>query len=251
MIIRKLRKKSLLLFLIPFLFWGVALAKYMTTKNQNLLYEAQAFYFESDLLNDNTNQISYTYPKGSDSVSFILKNNTDELRYSEVTIDYKVSITDISGNNIKDKNGDTISEIEGSLDKGQINSTEIEFNDLNPGVYTITAEAIKPYKKQLKANFILSESIYDIDYTINDAKDSPVLNLTINTEDYQGELKISWPKGVVPDNTDPFFENINSGYQAANTTITFNSNSEYVFLFFKEDASNVYTTSDFEVKGVD
>lgn len=250
MIIRKLRKKSLLLFLIPFLFWGVALAKYIMTKNQNLLYEAQAFYFESDLLYDNTNQLSYTYPKGSDSINFILKNNTDELRYSEVTIEYQVSITDINGNSIKDKNGDEIENVEGTLNKGQINSTEIEFDNLKPGVYVITAESTNPYHKQLKANFILNESIYDIDHTVNDAKESSVLNLTITTEDYQGDIKISWPQGVTPNNNDPFFKNINSGYNESNTTINFNANSEYVFLFFKEDTSKVYTTSDFSVEGV-
>ena len=81
---------KLLIVMIPILFIGGSLAKYIQEKNAELVYEAQNFYFESDLLSDNTNQLAYTYDTGNDTITFNLKNNIDELRHSEVNIEYVV-----------------------------------------------------------------------------------------------------------------------------------------------------------------
>ena len=91
----KITVNKLLIILIPILLIGTSLAKYLQEKNMELLYEAQNFYFESDLLSDNSNQLAYTYDIGNDTISIVLRNNIDELRYSEVNIEYDVCITDI------------------------------------------------------------------------------------------------------------------------------------------------------------
>lgn len=243
--------KIILIILIPFLFISFSLAKYISNRHENFLYEAKSFYFESDLLSDSTEQKSYSYQRGIDSIRLNLSNNADELRYSEVNIEYKVSITDLSGNNITDKNGNVVSTVEGTLKKGEINTTTIEFNNLSTGAYIVTAETLKPYKKLIQANFILTEADNAISYEVSDAIDSPILNLIINTKDYAGNIKISWPKGVAPDNTDSYFKNVNTGYSKSNITIRFESNSEYIFNFFKEDPSSAFDSTDFTVEGVE
>ena len=75
---------TLLLIIIPVLFIGGSLARYIRQRTEDLVYEAKNFYFESDLLSDNTNPAVYTYDIGTDTISFKLKNNIDDLRHSEV-----------------------------------------------------------------------------------------------------------------------------------------------------------------------
>lgn len=248
---KKVNIKFILAILITLFFVSFSLAKYISTRNTNFLYEAKSFYFVSDLLSDNIDQKSYSYKRGIDTISLNLSNNIDELRYSEVTIEYEVSITDLDGNSIQDKDGNTISSIQGTLSKGEINTTKIEFANLSSGAYVVTAKAIKPYKKQIQANFILTDNDYTIDYEVSDAVDSPVLNLTINVTDYSDKIKISWPDGVAPNNTNSFFKDVNTGYSNSNIIISFGANSEYIFNFFKEDPTSVFDSSDFIVEEVE
>ena len=227
----------------------VVLAKYHLTIDKRALYDASDFYFESDLLADNNNKQSYTYKRGIDYIEILLNNNSDLLRYSEVKIHYTVTITDINGNIVKDKDGNNINEIDGVLQKNKIDSNKIVFDNLPSGIYVVTAISTKPYKKQIYANFIITDEDKDITYHVSDVKDSPILNLTVSTKEYYGNINISWPKGVAPDSTDINFANVDSGYSSGNVVVSFNSNSEYIYRFFKEDASTVYTSADFGVGG--
>ena len=45
---------KLLLLMIPIIFFTGSVAKYIKEKNAELVYEAKSFYFESDLLSNNT-----------------------------------------------------------------------------------------------------------------------------------------------------------------------------------------------------
>ena len=91
----KINFNTLLLIAIPTIFIGGSVAKYVQERNEDLVYQAKNFYFESDLLSDNTNLSSYTYDVGNDTITFKLSNNIDELRHSQVDIEYVVKITDI------------------------------------------------------------------------------------------------------------------------------------------------------------
>lgn len=250
-IIKRLKKKNILFAFILIFFSSilVVLAKYHQILNERILYDADDFYFESDLLSTNVNQQSYTYKRGIDYIEILLKNNIDLLRYSDVKINYFVEITDINGNAIKDKDGNEVAKVDGILKKGEIDSSRIVFDNLPSGVYVVTAISTKPYKKQIQANFILTDEDKEITYYVNDVKDSPILNLTVSTKEYSGDINISWPAGVAPDSTDSSFSSVDSGYLASSTTVLFKSNSEYIYRFFKEDASVVYSSADFSVGG--
>lgn len=202
----------LLLILIPVVLIGGTVAKYIQEKNSEIIYQAKNFYFESDLLSDNTNPRAYTYEIGNDTISFKLKNNIDDLRHSEVDIEFVVTITDVHGNQVENKNGEVITEKKDKISNNDINSKEIQFTDLLSGTYIVTANAINPYEKTLHATFVITEKNENIEYQISDSVNSPILQLTIITQDYSGNVKISWPEGVAPDSTNTMLSNLNVGY---------------------------------------
>lgn len=244
----KFNFNMILLIIIPVLFIGGTVAKYIQEKNVELVYQAKSFYFESDLLSDNTNPQAYTYERGRDDISINLSNNIDELRYSEVDIEYVVTITDRYGNQILDKEGNVVTEKAGILSNKNIDKQEISFTNLPSGIYLVTAEVISPYEKTLQASFVLTENDENIIYQVNDSVNSPVLQLTVRTQDYSGNIKISWPEGVVPDSTNPKFLNIDTGYEQGSTMVQFEANSEYVFQFFKKQLNIVFTKDNFSVE---
>ena len=100
----------IVMLLIPCLLIGVAYSKYSKENKTIAEYSAGNFYFESDLLTNNPVTKIYTYRRGQDYISIILKNNADELRFSEVNVQYRVKITDTNGNSVNNKNGSVIGE---------------------------------------------------------------------------------------------------------------------------------------------
>lgn len=248
-VITKKKRFFLCLVVLFFIFISFTLAKYIQKKDQDTLYEASAFYFESDYLNDLSNVKSYTLESGIDDIAFEIHNNVDELRYSDVKINYQVTLTDIDGNSVKDKDNQSISMITSTLDKGSIHKNDHKFSNLKDGIYVVTATSIKPYSKTIKANFIITNSITEINYNVTDATNSPILQLMIDTKDYNGNVKIEWPNGVTPDNTNPIFADVTSGYTKANKVIAVQKNSEYIFQFFKENPNLVFSNDDFKVGG--
>lgn len=242
----KLRK--LILFAIPILFIGTTLAKYSSNTNQGVVFEAKNFYFESDLLKDLTEPVSYKYQTGIDTISILLKNNIDDYRYSDVETNYEVTITDIDGNSVNDKNGDIVKKQTGKLSNTNIEAKQIQFTNLPSGIYVVTANATKPYHKSIQGTFTLIEKDESISYEVSDSVNSPVLYLTIISKDYSGEVTINWPDGVVPNSTDSNFKNIDTGFVASSTNISFNANSEYKIQFFKSNPNSVYTTEQFSVE---
>ncbi len=240
---------KLLLFAIPTIFIGGTVAKYVQERNEDLIYQAKNFYFESDLLSDNTDPAAYTYDVGNDTIVFELSNNIDDLRHSEVDINYTVSITDVQGNQVTDKDGKVISEQSGKLSNNNIDMDEIEFENLPTGNYIVTAKAVSPYEKTLQATFVLTERNENIQYEINDAVGSPILQMTVRTSDYRGDVTIIWPDGIAPDNTNSKLTESNTGYSQGEETIFFETDSEYTFQFFKKQPDLIYTKNDFSVEG--
>lgn len=238
----------LFLVVIPMILIGFTVAKYMNEKEKDFVYEANDFYFESNLLSDSTNISTYTYSKGEDTIEIELKNNMDELRYSEVDINYEIKITDIYGNSVKDKSGNDVSTITGTLTKNAIDTEVIEFTNLSSGNYLITANALYPYTKTIQGAFNLTENDTEINWSVNDSQDSPILQITVLSEDYTGGINIIWPSGIAPDSTNKLLEDADTGYDGGRIDVYFEANSEYTFKFFKENPLAVYTKADFKIE---
>ena len=100
----------------------------------------------------------------------------------------------------------------------------------------------------MQASFVLKARNDAVEYTVSDSVNSPVLQLTVKTTDYKGNVKITWPANIVPDNTDSKFASVNSGYSGGNIIIPFETNSEYTFQFFKKQPNTSYDKTSFVVE---
>jgi len=221
---------GLLLLAVAVLFNGYTLAKYLMEKDQKVPVVAKNFYFESDLLAVSTGAVpQYTLQAGVDTISFSLMNYPDELRESEVAIDYTAVLT---------KDGSTVKSTSGKIEKGR-KSIPISFADLDEGTYIVTATATNPYTQTLQGRFTIVDNDTDISYSVSDATGSPNLKVTVTTTDYAGNIVISWPEDVLPDNTDALL----SGVSGQSCTIKVNTQSEYTFQFFKSDPRADYSNS--------
>lgn len=242
-------KKTILitLLIVIVLLTSVSFAKYISEKKNTTLVEAGTYYFESDILSNDATIKSYVLQEGEDTISVILKNNIDDLRYAEVDVFYNVTITDVSGNAVTDKSGNTVSAKAGKLLKDKIDTNVVTFTNLKTGIYRVVATSTAPYEKELKANFTLQEKNEEIEYSIRDSQNSPIVQMTIKTNDYAGSVDITWPEGTTPDNTNPDFVDNNSSYAGGTKTVRYLNNSEVTITFFKEDLTNQFSKNDFSV----
>ena len=205
------------------------LAKYTISRQNDTQAQAYSFYFESDLLRagDITPENTYTLPAGTTQISFLLKNHIDDLRTADLDISYRA---ELSGTGSATKSG--------TLTGAQICDRAVTFTGLSAGEYTVTVTATAPYSAVLQAKFIIPAVNNQVQWSVSDAANSPVVRLTVKTNDYSGNVTISWPAGVAPDNTDPLLA---GAVNTQSCTLSFSNNSEYTFLFFKSDLSAVYT----------
>lgn len=207
---------------------GYSIAKYVTRQESEPVMVAKNFYFYSDMLRNPTEGIpQYTLQTGADTVSITLMNYPDGLRTSQVDISCVVTLT---GEEVEQEQTLT-------LDKNVQDQKTVEFSDLAPGTYMVTAVATEPYTQTLKAYFTVVGGSEEISYNVSDASGSPNLKLTVTTAEFSGSVTISWPEGVLPDNTDPLLENASGN----SCTVTLEKYSEYTFQFFKTDPSQDHT----------
>jgi hypothetical protein len=203
-------------------------AKYTMTKDDDVEAVAQAFYFESDLLDGGT----YELPAGTKTITFTLKNYADSLRYAETDIKYEIKL-------------DGVKKTEGTLATGATRDEGITITVEKAGTYTVAATAAAPYSKTLQAKFVVTEATNGITWEVNDSVGSPIVQLTVRTGDYGGNLQLVWPAGVYPDNTDALM----ASAVGASTNVHFENHAEYTFVFFKDDHNvNYETQGGFNVK---
>lgn len=223
-------------------FSGYIVSKYVTENKQESLHIAKNFYLESDYL---ATPVGEVYPKhvlqaGDYNIEFMLKNYPDELRFSEVDIKCELRVS---------KDGTEIKELEKTFDlKGNQQTNQIITIPVEkPGDYVVTITSVSPYETTLMGGFIVVGVNENISYEVFDSKDSPILQLTVSTDEYEGPVVISWPEGVYPDNTDTLMKAA-AGNEAQ---INVEKDSEYTLLFFKKNPAMDYSgdTSLKAVKG--
>ncbi len=244
-IINKRKRKIIIILVVAVALIGTAFARYMYNYKENSLYEAENFYFTSDLLTEDGK--AYRYQKGVNSIKVNIYNSVDELRYTEYDIKYIATITDISSEINISKSDDIINEIQGTISGDSRNSKEITFDNLKDGTYRVKVTTLSPYVKTLEATFVITNADNSIKYDVSDSSDSTVLFLTITTVDYSGNIKITIPDGIYPDNTDNSFSNINID-NSKTINILFKQNSSYTYKFFKSNPQSVYSKDNFIVE---
>ena len=226
----------LILILLASTVWGVS-AKYVRQQEEEQLVQAKMFYFTSDLLKEGG--ASYTLNPGTTKVEFTLNNFADDLRFSEDPIQYTYTI-----------NGTESTEAQ----LNETNKTDtIEFNVQAGGTYEVSATGIAGYAKTLSATFKVLKAPANIyKHLAPDTSGDHFVLLTVWTEDVSGDVTVSFPDGLIPDETDPKLQGIvnysGGGYGGKTTaSIEMKENNSMTFRFFKEDPTTVYSAGQFGV----
>lgn len=241
-----MKRKFLIVYLILLtiiITMTVVLGKYLQELKNNTLYEAENFYFRSDLLSEDIK--SYTLQRGVNKIVVHLYNSEDRLRYTKVDINYVVKLEKINddGNLVK------VREENGVLSKSNFTDNEVVFDNLENGKYKVSAIATTPYTKILEGNFVITNNDNRIDYSVGDNVDSTVMFLIIKTVDYTGNIKIKFPDGLYPDNNEEAFKNVNID-NSKEVIVNFKNNSSYSYRFYKENPKKVFNKNEFQVGGV-
>lgn len=185
---KKILYTAAVLLLILILMTGMLVAKYISERNSNGLVRADNFYFTSSLLDGK----SHTLSPSSTSVTFTLGNHEDDLRFSEVDINYTVTV---------DNAGATVTGGTGSLEKGSVKDAEVTISNLEPGTYKITAVGEGGYSKTLTATIVVPEKAVQL-YQYQDSSADEYIILTVwNEGDASGKVTITYTGA--PDNTNP------------------------------------------------
>lgn len=215
--------------------WGVS-AKYTQQQEGDALVKAKEFYFTSDLLM--VGGKTYELSPGTGSVTFALRSRVDALRYSEDAVQYTVTAS-----------GGTLSTASGTLSTEDAVITLSGLTD--GGSYTVTAVGEAGYEKTLSATFVVKSGDTGIYKHLDTANGAYVL-LTVWTKNSAGDVRITFPDGLIPDTTDPNLKNIvnfdgmnykSAGFDQEGWEIY----SSRTYRFFKADPSGIFSAGDFSV----
>jgi hypothetical protein len=209
-------------------------SKYVRTNKEQAYVQAQEFYFESDLLTEEGKE--YELASETTEIVINLRNNADELRYSQGDIKVVFEVTE-NGNSIKNE---TI-----TLSGGKVDDEKITFEVEYGKTYEVTATGSCGFEKVLKGTFIIT----DVDETLYKRVEqtNEYVELTVWTKNLTGVVEISIPDGLIPDNTNDILTNVKTEDASFEDRKNFqNAYSSYTYRFFKTN-NNSYDESDFDV----
>ena len=193
-------KRTLLLSLVAAVLLTTAVvsgiyAKYVYGGKEFGTVSAPSFYFQSDLLAAEDESGAYVLNSGTDRISFTLTNSADALRHSDHDISYSYTIK---------SEGVLLKSGSGTLEKGRQSIVTVELTDLEDGkTYDVEAVGTAGFAQVLRASFtVLSD---DKDVYMNTAIDQSgaFVVLTVWTTALDGDVTVTVPEGLIPDNTDP------------------------------------------------
>ncbi len=195
---------------------GMLVAKYLNEKSSDGLVRAYNFYFTSNLLDGKEHKLA----PGSTEITFTLGNHADDLRYSEVDIEYTVTVD----------NGATVEtgKETGKLEKGDIKDAEVTISNLTPGTYNITAVGKGGYTKTLTATIVVPTAVTSIYYNTEAFDDYTLLTIW-NEGDEEGNVTVTYTG--IPDNTNPDMQTWTTN---SSGTLTIAPHASKVLRFFGE-----------------
>ena len=213
------------------------MAKYVHQETDEQGATSEEFYFTSDLLTSDGKK-TYELPVGTTSIMFELRNYADDLRSTtQSDIAYNCEVTKDDGTSTGALTGGN-----GSIARGSRKSVTVTVNDLSAGTYTVKAKSSSPYAQTLSAKFTIASESADLDTKVEDSSGSAYVRLIVSTKEYEGNVTVSWPAGVIPDQTQDEFKDV-SGSGGGGITKVVGKYSSYAFRFFKTDASRDYTNA--------
>lgn len=253
-------------------------ARYIQKTDKNDVAVAKEFYFKSDLLDGNTHTIAPTDSDGKGSITITLMNHADELRYSEVDIDYTVSVeevTDSSGSSgtassnsdasntgtgtavqagdgnssTTTASGVTIDKPTGKIENGKVNNYEVKISGLQPGkTYKVTATTNNTYSKTLTGTIKVNPIDSELHASVTDK--TQYIEVNVWSVDKEHNVTLTYCEGLIPDNTDSLMSSAQTATtgtlsipNGSDSTISLGKNESHMFRFFKTDTSSNYNAS--------
>lgn len=214
------------------------LARYHHSSTRIWEIASVPFYFTSDRLTEEGKE--YQLSPETEALSIELRNDQDGNRWSDTPIHYIYQVKK-DGEEQEEKGG------EGILypQQGAGSSERIVIQDMTPGVYDIEVQSQSPFEKTLKGTFIIPEKENDIFCVKEDRQGSFCVQLTVSVKDYEGNIKIFWPEGLIPDSTQAVFEDVKTRtedlYEAGELTLWMEPYTSRTYRFFKTDTGTDYT----------
>lgn len=208
-------------FVLLLILISAALGKYQHQIDNDGYVRAKDFYFTSNLLDGGTHTLAPIDSTGKTSVTFTLGNHADELRCSEVDINYEVKVEpDSSGVTIGQDTNQT-------LTKNIIQDDTVTLTFANPGTYTVTAIGTGGYTKTLTATIVIPDQSAHL-YQYRENGDGYVLLTVWNEGNQDGDVTITY--SGIPDNTNPDMTDWKT--DGSSETVTIKAHESKVFRFF-------------------
>ena len=156
---------------------SVTAARYVSRKEQSGIIAPQQFYFTSDLLKEEAEDVKYYIDPDRANFTVQLFNYADAQRITQTEIPYEIEVT----------NGSASPE-SGKLSAGSQTTAEITVTPVkNDQVTTVTVKSMSPYEKTLKAVF---EKGLGNQYTVEDHEGNAAAVLTMICADSSRDIKI-------------------------------------------------------------
>ncbi len=194
------------------------IAKYAEGENGDQIVTAHTFYFNSNALSAEGEE--YSYNAATESISFALRNYEDALRFSTLDISYTVSVTCA---------GATVYTESGTLPGGAASDKTITVSGLESGkTYDISVTGTNGYVKTLRATYTIKSEI-GFYKSLEFNQHMYYVILKVWTADTAGDIVITAPSELIPDNTWDGMESAITG-QSITTAFSEYSAKSYRFL---------------------
>jgi len=255
-----LRKKTVAAVLVGLLLvaalTGVVAAKYVSDNRRAEEIHASGFHFSSDYLevSGGTLSVSDWDTKG---IVFRIYNYEKEnvAQISDVDMGYKITVPDgwkIAS--VKTEQGEWVPPVEGvytmaASEESCAHVVTLEYaGSGQPGSATVTAAAVSPYAKTLKATFQFPTESAPT-FKLEDC--GGAVRLTVSSNNFAGNIRVTWPQ----DKASP--DNVNAGvdmsewqndHAAAGETFPAEAHHTYTLYFMKKNDAAI-SKSEFTVKG--
>ncbi len=204
---------------------GAVIGRYQRQLGSGGHVLAKEFYFTSDFLDGSTHFLA----PGSNEVTFTLGNHADELRFSEVEIQYKVTVEPAEDVTVVYENPE-----QKLAPAGTMQDNRVTIKGLKSGeTYTITATGTGGYQKTLTATVQVLPQGAGLYWHAENIPGEYTLLTVWNEGDEPGDVTIQYTG--IPDNTNP---NMTDWVTAAGATpiekeISIPAHTSKVFRFFE------------------
>lgn len=228
-------KYGLVALAILLLMTGGLLAKYMTEQSKAAQMVSAQFHISSDYLEEEKEKASYDIYDWTDGFEIRLFNYEKEnvALLSAEDVKYSVSLSDTSNWTYSDTAQGVLAK---SAEKEeQVIQIKPQRNAKEGSQVTVTVTTTAPFKKTLSATFTMKGQNQP-SYQLKDQGDGTV-QLTIQSNLYEGTVTVKWTDQVSPDNTNPNMESWSD--QNKKGSFEIKKNTTCTLLFFKNTKDTI------------